>query len=149
MTTIIEQVHIDAPPERVWAVVKDVERWPDWSPGTRSIKRLDDGPFALGSHAKVTMKGTRGLRWTVTALDEGRSFTWETDMMPGAHIVAEHIVEPRDGGSYVTLTLVTAGTGAAIVAPFLDPFSRKNVKAEAQGLKRLCESSATAAEAPR
>ena len=65
-----------------------------------------------------------------------------------AHIVAEHIVEPRDGGSYVTLTLVTTGIGAAIVSPILDPFSRRNVKAEALGLKRLCESSAKPAEAP-
>ena len=64
--------------------------------------------------------------------------------MPGAHVTAIHEVEPRDGGSVVTLTLETRGPAAAIFAPLLDPFSRRNVEREAAGLKARCEAASGA-----
>ena len=45
-------VDIAAPVEEVWAVMTDIERWPEWRPFETGIQRLDDGPLALGSRAK-------------------------------------------------------------------------------------------------
>ncbi len=47
-----EQVIIDAPPEVVWRVMTDVERWPEWTLTAERIERLDEGDFRLGSRAR-------------------------------------------------------------------------------------------------
>ena len=47
---------IDAPPEVVWRVLIDVERWPEWTPTTDRIERLDEGEFRLGSRARMKLK---------------------------------------------------------------------------------------------
>jgi hypothetical protein len=73
-------VHVDAPPDRVWAVVTDVTRMGEWSPETVSGEWLDGatGP-AVGARFKGTNK--RGLaRWStkprVVTADAGREFAF-------------------------------------------------------------------------
>jgi uncharacterized membrane protein len=44
---------IEAPPELVWAVMRDIESWPTWTPTVTSIRRLDSGRFGVGSRARV------------------------------------------------------------------------------------------------
>lgn len=46
MQPIVVTVAIDAPPNEVWAVVCDVEHWPDWTPTVHQATRLDQGPEA-------------------------------------------------------------------------------------------------------
>src|SRR5690242_2704258 len=45
-------IDIDAPVERVWEVLMDVERWPDWSPTMTSVERLEPGMLRPGSSAR-------------------------------------------------------------------------------------------------
>ena len=49
MTHFSIAVEIQAPPDRVWAVLRDIERWPEWTPAVTSNQRVDRGPLALGS----------------------------------------------------------------------------------------------------
>jgi uncharacterized protein YndB with AHSA1/START domain len=41
------EVEIDAPIERVWAVLTGIERWPTWNPDVKSVSI--DGPVTEGS----------------------------------------------------------------------------------------------------
>ena len=42
---------VDAPPEVVFAVLSEVERWPEWTPTVTRVERLGDAgaPLALGA----------------------------------------------------------------------------------------------------
>ena len=134
-----ETAQIDALAEAVWRVMTDVERWPEWTESMRRIERLEDGPLVLGSRAQIEIKGAPKSVWTVTEYTEGRSFTWETSAM-GVSSTARHVVEPADGGSRVTLSVQMGGLMATLLSPLVRSVAQRNVRMEAEGLRRRCES---------
>ena len=75
-------VHVDAPPETVYAVVSDVTRMGEWSPETVRCDWVDGatGP-AVG--AKFKGSNTRGIaRWSTTprvVVADGREFAFVVD----------------------------------------------------------------------
>jgi uncharacterized protein YndB with AHSA1/START domain len=132
-------VSIDAPPEKVWAVMVDVESWPEWTPSVMRVQRLDNREFGEGSRAKLTVKGAPTSVWTVVDFSPGKAFTWSTKAR-GVESVAEHIITHAGDGSKVTLNVVNRGLIATIMAPLIRRVSRRNLRMEGDGLKARCES---------
>ena len=131
-------VDIQASPLRVWAVLCDVERWPEWTASIRSVQRLDSGPFAMGSRARVIQPKLRPAVWQVTELDEGRSFVWES-RSPGLRIIAGHVVEPYAAGTRVTLSVEFSGLLGPLMGSLTRGLTEQYVPMEAQGLKMRSE----------
>ena len=132
-------LHIDAPPERVWDALMDVERWPEFAPPFKRIERLEDGPLALGSSARVTPHGFAGAVWTVTRFDEGRSFAWEAPFMPGVRILADHVLERDGDGARLTDSLDVTGPAAPVISALFGWMLRRNLRREMEGMKAFCE----------
>ncbi|GAA4229439.1 hypothetical protein GCM10022254_21860 [Actinomadura meridiana] len=133
-------VDIDATPETVWNILKDVEHWPDMTASITSVEILDK-PLALSSRSRVLQPKLRPAIWTVTAFDENRTFTWET-RAPGVTTTAAHdIVTKPDGTVSVLLTLDQKGPLAPLVSLFMGNMSRRYVTMEANGLKTKAEAS--------
>ena len=105
---------IPAPVDTVWALTIDVERWPQVMPTVSRVDRLDDGPLAVGSSARLEQPGLRPAIWTVTTLEPGRRFAWASRLL-GAPIVGRHDIEPTDGGARNTLTLELGGLRGRII----------------------------------
>ena len=106
---------IPAPPERIWAVSVDVERWPEWTPTVTHIARLDDGPLRVGSRARISQPKLPPATWCITELVDGRSLTW-VRQSPGLRVVARHDVGPIAQGRRVTLSLEFSGLLGFLVA---------------------------------
>jgi uncharacterized membrane protein len=135
-------VIIDAPPEKVFGVLCDVERWPEWTSTMTSVQRRERGPFALGSSAHVRQPRLRPAVWQVTALEEGRNFTWTT-RSPGLRMTAGHLVEPMGAGSSVVLTFELSGFIAPLVSRLYGGMIERYITTESQGLKQRSESAVT------
>ena len=138
--TVIERViDVAAPPERVWAAMSDVERWPEWTASVTSVERLDRAPFGVGSRARVRQPRFPAAVWTVTALEPGRAFAWRSTA-PGLRSVAGHRVDAAgEQSSRVALSVAWSGPLAPAVRLLFGRLSRRYVELEAQGLKRRCE----------
>jgi uncharacterized membrane protein len=133
-------VDIDAAPDAVLAVMSDVERWPEWTASVTSITRLDAGPFAIGSRARIRQPKLPPALWTVSAIEPGRSFTW-VSKGPGILVTAHHAIDPRAGGSRVTLSIRYEGLFATLLAWMTKDINERYLAMEAAGLKARCEKS--------
>ncbi len=133
-------VEIDAPPERVWDVMTDVGRWPEWTGTVTSVARLDGGPLRLGSRARLEQPKLPPTEYVVTELEPGRSFTWEATS-PGVRITARHDVDALPGGgTQVRLTVEQAGPlGTVMGRLFFKGLTDRYLAAEAAGLKARSE----------
>jgi uncharacterized membrane protein len=129
---------IAAPADRVWSIIRDVERWHEWTASITSIERLDAGPLRTGSRALVRQPKLPPNRFEVTALEEGRGFSWESKN-PGLRGVGHHWIEPTSSGSRVTLGVEFHGPLAWLVPRLYGRLTQRYIELEAAGLKRESE----------
>jgi hypothetical protein len=116
----------------------DVERWHEWTASITSVRLLEEGPFGVGSTARVKQPRFPALIWRVTSFEPGVEFVWEAKAL-GAHTVGGHRVEPLGDGSRATLTIRQTGVLARILAPLTSGITRRYIDMEAAGLKKRSE----------
>ncbi|MFD9700403.1 SRPBCC family protein [Lentzea sp. NPDC059081] len=138
MPGLQHEVVIAAPPDRVWAVVSDVARWPERIPTVDEAERLDDGPLAVGSRTRLKQPRLSEAVWTVTELTDGRSFTW-VSKSPGVTITGEHVVEPHPDGSRLVLGLRIAGPLSGLGWLMTKSLTRRYVETEGASIKKAAE----------
>jgi carbon monoxide dehydrogenase subunit G len=131
-------IEIAAPPEVVWKVLIDVERWPEWTASTTKVERVDKLAFGLGSQVRIEQPKLAKTVWTVTRFEPAKSFDWDS-RTTGSHTIAGHIIEPSGTGSKVTLTVQVSGWAARLLQGFIKPLTERYMATEAQGLKKRCE----------
>lgn len=138
MTRFRITVEIDAPPDRVWAVMSDIERWAEWTSTVTSIQRLNPGPLAVGSRMLIRQPKLPPAEWRITELEEGRSFTSVTGSL-GVLVTARHWVESHQGRSRVTLSVQFSGVLGPLVARLTRGLNERYLAIEAKGLKGRSE----------
>lgn len=135
-------VEVAASPERVWEVLVDVERWPEWTDSVTGVRPLDTGPLAVGSRVEISQPRIPTGTYTVTALEPGSTFTWE-QRQPGSTVAARHECTPLpDGGTRVELSVAMSGPVGGIVGRLYRKLTDRYLAMEAAGLKARAEDSA-------
>ena len=101
---------VPVPPGEVYAVLADVARWPDWLDTVDELTLLDGAasPPAVGDRARIRQPRLPAATWTVTEVEPGHHFTWESTA-PGLRFVGHHVVEAEGEGSRVTLGIDQQG----------------------------------------
>jgi carbon monoxide dehydrogenase subunit G len=98
-------IDINAPVEKVWALIDKLEEWPQWMPSIKKIERISKGPLTAGSQLSVTAK-VSGL--TVTLLMTIIEFVPERTVVMqgkalGTNLTRFYTLEPVNGKTKVTI----------------------------------------------
>jgi uncharacterized protein YndB with AHSA1/START domain len=103
MKTFEAQTTIDARPEAVFGYVSDFSKHGEWSGHGLQVAKDTDGPVAVGSTYSTVAKqfGTQREHRTVTELDQGRVFGWDSTGALGT-IHHRFTVAAADGGTSLT-----------------------------------------------
>ena len=131
-------IDIVASPRLVWAVMSDVERWPEWTASVRSIRKLDAGPIRVGSRMLIRQPKFPPALWVVTAVEPERGFTSKSGA-PGLRVHANHRIVPTASGSRVTLALHYTGVLGGVLARATRGLTGRYLAMEATGLQRRSE----------
>lgn len=114
---------VAAEPNRVWSVVGDAHHLPRWWPRVERVEGVGKGAFTM------VMRSDRGraVRADYRVLEQRqphvRRWTQEVEGTPFERFLAESettvLLEPRDGGTRVTLTVRQKMRGMARFGGFL------------------------------
>jgi Polyketide cyclase / dehydrase and lipid transport len=101
-------------PETVSAVLRDVDRWPEWDAGV--ARSHLDGPFATGTTGLMVLPDRSALRFRLAWVDEGRGFEDEAEVPgAGALVRVRHALEPlAAGGTRITYRATVEGPAADV-----------------------------------
>ena len=142
MKSLHATVDIDAPAERVWQVVSDFGRYPDWNP---FIVRAA-GELRVGERLDITIAapGMKPVSFRPRVLDvePGRLVRWKGEFKLAGLFDGRHalIVDPLDGGR-------SRFTTHEDVTGILLPFVGKVMTASQQGFELMARAVKERAEA--
>ena len=136
---------IDAPPDVVFTVLSEIERWPEWTPTVTRVERLGDvdAPFGTGTRLRIVQPRVPPAEWTVTAFEAGRGFRFVSHS-PGATVEANHWIEPAGSGdrSTVSLSVTFGGFLGRLIGRMMRGINERYLAQEAAGLKQRSEARA-------
>jgi uncharacterized membrane protein len=98
-------IEINAPAEKVWAMIDKLEEWPQWMPSIKNIERLSKGPLTVGSQLSVTatVSGlTVTLLMTITEFVPERTVVMQGKAL-GTSLTRFYTLEPVNGKTKVTI----------------------------------------------
>ena len=145
MQEIKTEIEISAPPEKVWSIISDINKWQDWSP----IINASSGSASIGSKLSITMmgkeEGTDGPEYSpvITELSEPAYLRWRAHMMAGFIFTNDKIIELQktDSGTKVIHTETFKGLLAPIFCGQMEKGVPPMLNSMNKALKELAEKS--------
>jgi uncharacterized membrane protein len=96
---------INAPVEKVWALIDKLEEWPQWMASIKKIEKLSKEPLTVGSQLSVTAKVSRltvKLLMTITEFVPERTVVMQGKAL-GTSLTRFYTLEPVNGKTKVTI----------------------------------------------
>ena len=131
---------IDAPQQRVWDVLSDLEAWPGRIETVELVELLTPTPLGEGSRVRLSNPGCRGHmgghRLGCPVLTSSTASMAVASPSSGA-IVSRRL---EGGRSRLTLTLEMRGLLVLVGALFYKGLTNRYMALEAEGIERAAES---------
>jgi uncharacterized membrane protein len=132
-------IEIDAPAEKVWAVLADVERWPEWTKSMQRVDLVEGSELQRGTKVRIKQPRLPAMVWEVTELEPDRDFTWQATS-GGVTSIGSHRLSVTPANRVVAdLSFRQTGMLASLVGLFTSGVTRRYAQMEAEGLKRRSE----------
>ena len=132
-------IEIDAPQQRVWDILTDLEGWPQRIETVDTIEFLTPLPMAVGSRVRLQQPKLPEGTWDVTTWEPPTFFEW-TQKASGVTTVAGHRVEALGADrARLTLTIDMRGLLIPILGRFYKGLTDRYLHLEAEGMKRAAE----------
>ncbi|MGZ8563785.1 MAG: SRPBCC family protein, partial [Candidatus Limnocylindria bacterium] len=133
-------IDIDAPQQRVWDVLSDLEAWPQRIETVETVELLTPVPITDGSRVRLKQPKLPEGTWEITVWDAPSYFEL-CQKSGGITTVAGHRVEAvEEGRSRLTLTLEMRGLLVPIFGRVYRKLTNRYMNLEAEGMKRAAES---------
>jgi uncharacterized membrane protein len=134
-------IEIEAPQQRVWDVLSDLEAWPRRIETVDTVELLTPAPITKGSQVRLKQPKLPEGTWDITVWDAPSYFEW-TQKSGGLTNVAGHRVDALgEGRARLTLTLDMRGLLIPVTALFYRGLTNRYMNLEAEGMKRAAEAS--------
>ena len=135
-----KSIEIDAPRERVWEVLSDLEAWPQRIETVDFVELLTPRPLAEGSRVRLKQPELPEGTWDITVWEAPSYFEWR-QKSGGVTNVAGHRVETLDeGSSRLELSLEMQGLLVPVIGRFYRDLTNRYMTIEAESMKRAAES---------
>ena len=146
MTRIERAIEIDAPPERVFELLTDLDRLQEWATIAGDTDNPPAKPLAQGATWKHKVK-VAGVElesdWTVAAIDAPRFVEYDATGTAGAWLKMRQRVAPSAQGSRVELEvdyeLPLGALGQAVDKLVVERRNEREAEESLQNLKSILE----------
>jgi uncharacterized membrane protein len=108
MALIQRAIDVEAGRDRVFALLTDLDRLPEWATIVVETRDVSELPLRPGCRFRQTLRVVgRELEseWRVTELEAERRISYEATAPGGGSMTMRQTVTPRDGGSRVQLEI--------------------------------------------
>lgn len=146
MSAVHAEIHIAAPPDRVFAMALDPDHLDEWVTIHRKVNSVDPGPPHEGMKMEQTLclRGTKfKVKWELTEYANHRA-TWEGRGPMGSHARTAYVLKPDGNGGtrffYENEFRAPGGPlGNAASRVLVGGLPEREAKASLQRLKDLLE----------
>ena len=141
MISFTNTIHVNRPPEAVYAYMADLEHTPDWNWAITDTTKITAGPVAVGTRyaqtRSVPRPGTEMLE--ITTLENGRHIEVQGTLARFTARLNYHI-EQEDEGAQLTNTVNLETQGALrLISPMLGSNIKRAVADNLNELKARLE----------
>ena len=147
MGHVLQTGHIDAPPERAFALAIDAARLPEWNSSITEVKEISGSLDQVGSsYVSILKLAGRPLesRWEVSRVESPRLLEFTGTAPGGGKATAKNRFEPAGGGTDITIEvdyeLPGGFFGGVADKLFVERAIERDVKHGIENFKAICES---------
>lgn len=134
---------VRAPPEKVFAFLRDLENWPRWQADMKETKLVEGRTGETGARYRYVSKAmgqTFDSTVRLTEVEPGRRVAFEGEWAGMIRPSGAYWVEPAPGGSSVTLNPHPEARGfGKLMAPLMGPMIRRLNRQHLDALRREME----------